>query len=155
MLSKERRASNDITNYSAQRPATIIRCKYSIHFTSEFYENLIISNFSAFNQNTNSERIEEFIDDNKALMRRMYGDSQTLKKSAKRKREATDFDGIPGVPDITAPYEDIVNLSSEYESHMGDSYFAKWRARRQANKANKPSKPNVELNPTSEPVSGR
>lgn len=85
----------------------------------------------------------------------MYGDSQTLKKSAKRKREAMDFEGIPGVPDITAPYEDIVNFSAEYESHMGDSYFAKLRARRQANKANKPSKPNVELNPTSEPVSGR
>lgn len=104
-----------------------------------------------------SERIEEFIDDNKALMRRMYGDFLTLKKSAsapKRKREATDFDGMPGVPDITAPFDDIVNLATDYES--GDSYFAKWRARRQANKANKsPTKPNVELNPTSEPVSGR
>lgn len=104
----------------------------------------------------NSGRIEEFIDDNKALMRRMYGDFLTLKKSSpsKRKREATDFDGVPGVPDITAPYDDIVNLATDYES--GDSYFAKWRARRQANKANKsPTKPNVELNPTSEPVSGR
>lgn len=103
-----------------------------------------------------SERIEEFIDDNKALMRRMYGDFLTLKKSVNRRRRDTmDYDGVPGVPDVTAPYEDIVNLSTDYEAHVGDSYFSKWRARRQATKANKSGKPNVELNPTTEPVSER
>lgn len=105
----------------------------------------------------NSERIEVFIDDNKALMRRMYGDFSTPKETPKRKRDTADYEGMPGVPDITAPYEDIVNLAKGYGSQVGDSYFAKWRTRRQANKAKKPTsaKPSGELNPTSEPVSDR
>lgn len=98
-----------------------------------------------------------FIDDNKALMRRMYGDFLTPKETPKRKRDTAEYDGLPGVPDITGTHEDIINISKDYESHIGDSYFSKWRARRQANKANKPppSKPSGDLNPTSEPVSER
>lgn len=93
-----------------------------------------------FNEYNFSYRIEEFIDENKALMRRMYGDFRTsnypetdteqpIEGSSKRKRNA------PGVPDITAPY--------------GDSYFDKWRNKRQSN-SDKPR-----LNPSTEPKSNR
>lgn len=88
-----------------------------------------------------SDRIEEFIDENKALMRRMYGDFQTTNSnrppdpedqtSPKRKRDA------PGVPDITAPH--------------GDSYFDKWRNKRQSDSnSDRPV-----LNPPTEPKSNK
>lgn len=76
-------------------------------------------------------------------MRRMYGDFQTSNfnrppepeqpqpESSKRKRHA------PGVPDITAPY--------------GDSYFGKWRSKRQtSSNSDRPA-----LNPPTEPKSNR
>lgn len=78
-------------------------------------------------------------------MRRMYGDFQTSnfnrppeteelpqpESDGKRKRDA------PGVPDITAPY--------------GDSYFGKWRNKRQSDtNSGRPM-----LNPPTEPKSNR
>lgn len=94
----------------------------------------------------------------------MYGDFRTTNRSMKRKREADEFNGIPGIPDITAPYDDILNLYSEHD-HIGDSYFGERRNKRQSsssnnnnnnnNKNKSPSRPNIGLNPSTEPTSGR
>lgn len=78
-------------------------------------------------------------------MRRMYGDfqpsdsnrppeskQQPQREFSKRKRDAP-----PGVPDITAPY--------------GDSYFGKWREKRQSDSnSDRPM-----INPPTEPKSNR
>ncbi|XP_058450663.1 protein spaetzle 3 [Malaya genurostris] len=93
------------------------------------------------------DKIETFIDENKALMKRMYGDFEMtsrnpppLQPSRKRKRhlqetddhftilpELMDLYGVPGSPD--AP-EMFVNGA-------GDSYFGKLRNKRQSqNRAN-------------------
>lgn len=81
------------------------------------------------------DKIEKFIDDNKALMRRMYGDfemstqygppSQTSSKKRKRHTDNFDFD-VPGVPDF------IGKPGFEPDADTkGESYFNKWRPKRQ------------------------
>ena len=107
------------------------------------------------------ERIEEFIDENKALMRRMYGDFRSTQfreppRQTKRKRDATNNDNAPGVPDITAPFNAKLNLYPDDTVTGGDTFFGHIREKRQAkqNKANqKPS--NQAPNPSTEPSSNR
>ncbi|XP_055303890.1 protein spaetzle 3 [Sitodiplosis mosellana] len=107
------------------------------------------------------ERIEEFIDENKALMRRMYGDFRSTQFreppiQTRRKRDATNYDNMPGIPDITAPFNAKLNLYPEDTVMGGDTFFGHIREKRQAkqNKANqKPSIPNP--NPSTEPSSNR
>jgi hypothetical protein len=106
------------------------------------------------------ERIERFIDENKALMKRMYGEftmsteygppsRETYDQPGKRnaKREATGGGGgaqadkkksmPPGVPDIhTAPGPDPV---AETGSSEGESYFSKLRHTRQSFRNNQSS----------------
>lgn len=92
------------------------------------------------------DRIENFIDENKALMRRMYGDFEMTTKygppgrGSKKKRSAMSFgadedflDEIPGIPDMIAPAgseQDPVR----HESSGGESFFAKFREKRQTNR---------------------
>lgn len=113
-----------------------------------------------------SDRIEEFIDENKALMRRMYGDfrtrdpiSSTDEPPTRRKRNTKLYENIPGVPDITAPFDADLNLIAADGSYAsGESYFGHWRSKRQTkpNKLNpSSSKPNPGSNPSTEPSSGR
>lgn len=90
-----------------------------------------------------SEKIERFIDDNKALMRRMYGDFEMnmdnggpRQQSKKRKRRFIDE------PDIFLPpgaYPSFV-ADDEVEPHdeeEGESYFGKLRNKRQSNQGNR------------------
>lgn len=103
------------------------------------------------------ERIEEFIDENKALMRRMYGDFRSTQFreppiQTRRKRDATNYDHLPGIPDITAPFNAKLNLYPDDTVMGGDSFFGHIREKRQAkqNKANqKPPNPNPSTEPTS------
>ncbi|XP_055837289.1 protein spaetzle 3 [Episyrphus balteatus] len=83
------------------------------------------------------DKIERFIDDNKALMRRMYGDfemnmdSGGPKQQTKRKRRFIDEPDIfipPGA--FPAVPEDI---DSDHEPDRGDTYFGKLRNKRQSN----------------------
>lgn len=99
-------------------------------------------------------------------MRRMYGDFQMtteygppLQQSNKRKRDASKSDYLPGVPDVFGSMDDIP--SPVEEKTAGDSYFSKWRSKRQANLKNNRNqnqgnaRPNVGPNPSTEPTSGR
>lgn len=119
-----------------------------------------------FHKHIHRDRIEEFIDENKALMRRMYGDFRSTQfreppQATRRKRDTkNDFDNLPGVPDITAQFNEKLNLYSDDETVVGgDSYFGHLRQKRQTNKTNKPNRergstlPNP--NPSTEPSSGR
>lgn len=113
------------------------------------------------------ERIEEFIDENKALMRRMYGDFRSTQfreppiPQTRRKRATKNVDNMPGVPDITAPFNAKLNLYSDDAVTGGDSFFGHIRDKRQSkvNKANQrnssTSPPNNNPNPSTEPSSGR
>jgi hypothetical protein len=119
------------------------------------------------------ERIEQFIDENKALMRRMYGDFEMLTQygpplpNSKRKRDIHSFENAtmpPGVPDFIGP---PVSESEPIEdtSPSGDSFFNEYRNKRQTNPnilrngipraTNGPTKPTIGLNPSTEPNSGR
>lgn len=123
-----------------------------------------------------SDRIEQFIDENKALMRRMYGDFEMVTEYGppreygppknKRKRE-TNFYFFnstmpPGVPDMIGP-PDII--SNDDTSGSGASYFEEYRNKRQTNpndfrstnqrSTNGPTKPTIALNPSMEPNTGR
>ncbi|XP_031627250.1 protein spaetzle 3 [Contarinia nasturtii] len=108
------------------------------------------------------DRIEEFIDENKALMRRMYGDfrSQQFREppiqTTRQKRDANKHDNLPGVPDITAPFNEKLNLYATDDTIGGESFFGHIRHKRQA-KQNKPNPkpPNSNSNPSAEPVSNR
>lgn len=114
------------------------------------------------------DRIEEFIDENKALMRRMYGDFRSTQfreppQATRRKRDAKhEFENFPGVPDITAAFNEKLNLYPNDDDAVvgGDSYFGQLRHKRQA-KTNKPNRergsslPNASPNPSTEPASGR
>lgn len=117
------------------------------------------------------ERIEQFIDENKALMRRMYGDFEMVTQygpplpNSKRKRDTSSFHNStmpPGVPDLIGPPEIIANND---ESGSGASYFEEYRNKRQTNPNNFRSgnqrstsgstKPTIALNPSMEPNTGR
>lgn len=117
-----------------------------------------------------SDRIEQFIDENKALMRRMYGDFEMITQygpplpNNKRKRDVNSFNNQtmpPGVPDLIGPPE-----TEDYVHNGGSaSYFTEYRAKRQTNQnfarngsqrnTNGPTKPTIGLNPSMEPNSGR
>lgn len=119
-----------------------------------------------------SERIEQFIDENKALMRRMYGDFEMLTQygpplpNSKRKRDTNSFHNStmpPGVPDLIGPPETDLNDDT---SGSGASYFDEYRSKRQTNPndfvrngnqrtTNGPTKPTIALNPSMEPHTGR
>lgn len=89
------------------------------------------------------DKIERFIDDNKALMRRMYGDFEMNmdpggpKKEAKRRRRFIDEPDMfipPGA--YPAVPEDI---DSDHEPDRGETYFGKLRNKRQStNRSPKP-----------------
>ncbi|PSN49898.1 Protein spaetzle 3 [Blattella germanica] len=101
------------------------------------------------------ERIERFIDENKALMKRMYGEftmnteygppsRETYDQPGKRnaKREATGVgqdkkkvSTAPGVPDVHTP----PGLDPVTESSGGESYFSKLRHTRQSFRNNQSS----------------
>lgn len=82
-----------------------------------------------------SDKIEKFIDDNKALMRRMYGDFEMTtsygpppQSTKKRKRHTDHFDfEIPGIPDLIGSPGDYPEPDQK-----GESYFKKWRTKRQS-----------------------
>ncbi|XP_013098035.2 protein spaetzle 3 [Stomoxys calcitrans] len=89
------------------------------------------------------EKIERFIDDNKALMRRMYGDFEMnmdnggpRQQTKKRKRRFIDEPDIflpPGAfPSFVADDE----VEPHAEEH-GESYFGKLRKKRQSNQGNR------------------
>lgn len=92
------------------------------------------------------DRIENFIDENKALMRRMYGDFEMTTKYGppsqrlKKKRSTMSFGGdedflddIPGIPDMIAPAGSDAE-PERHESSGGDSFFNKFRTKRQSNR---------------------
>lgn len=101
--------------------------------------------------NLHSNRIESFIDDNKALMRRMYGDFEMSTKygppttasstasTKQRKRQTDEFDAEkggslpPGVPDLITAFnaESMDDIPSPVVHSTGESYFSKWRSKRQ------------------------
>lgn len=71
-------------------------------------------------------------------MRRMYGDFRLkepkIPSNSKRKREASLHDHIPGVPDIEAPFGHDLNFFAADGSYAeGESYFGRWRNKRQLN----------------------
>lgn len=118
-----------------------------------------------------SERIEQFIDDHKALMRRMYGDfvldtsyGPPLPNS-KRKRDTTSFYNRtmpPGVPDLIGPPDLTDHPMDENEAGSGASYFEEFRTKRQTdpntyrNTGQRTTRPNnIPLNPSMEPHTGR
>lgn len=114
------------------------------------------------------ERIEEFIDENKALMRRMYGDFRSTQFREppiprRRKRDAKYDVNLPGIPDITAPFNQKLNLNPDDETVTGgDSYFGQLRSKRQSkiNKVNqagstRPNGPSANPNPSTESTTGR
>ncbi|GAB0091806.1 Protein spaetzle 3 [Sergentomyia squamirostris] len=97
------------------------------------------------------ERIETFIDENKALMRRMYGDFQMsneygppLQRIRKRKRSVDvnasskgdddewEWAEVPGVPDLIGPPGSEPEPLVDASSSGGDSYFTKFRSKRQS-----------------------
>lgn len=85
-------------------------------------------------------------------MRRMYGDFRVkepkIPANSKRKREASSRDHIPGVPDIEAPFgHDLTFFASDGSYAEGESYFGRWRNKRQSNTKSK-------LNPSSTKGSG-
>lgn len=119
------------------------------------------------------DRIEEFIDENKALMRRMYGSFQITTEygppiqttrygpplqNSKRKRDTRNVDHPPGVPDFFDTVDDV-----DDKAYNTGSYFSKWRNARQANEKfnnrsqsqGASSRPNVGPNPTIEPKTDR
>lgn len=131
-------------------------------FSSKFFKCL----FKIIHTHAFSDRIEEFIDDNKALMRRMYGDFRSTQfrepplPSSKRKRDAKNFDNIPGIPDITAPFNQKLDLNADDTVVGGDSFFGQIRQKRQskqnkANQRNPGTNPTNGPNPSTEPSSGR
>lgn len=121
-----------------------------------------------------SERIEQFIDENKALMRRMYGDFEMVTQygpplqNSKRKRDTSSFHNStmpPGVPDLIGPPEILSNDNDDDVIGSGASYFEEYRTKRQTNPnnfrngnqrtTNGPTKPTIALNPSMEPNTGR
>ena len=105
-----------------------------------------------------SERIEDFIDENKSLMRRMYGDfimsteygppkqntEYGLPRQRKKKRDTTDNlhtsdEGeesyLPGVPDYIGPPPGFEPDPVPMTTEKGESYFDHWRAKRQTNQS--------------------
>lgn len=110
-----------------------------------------------------SERIEEFIDENKALMRRMYGDFETIPEyglpnpgATRKKRQAANR---PRVPDILEPFEHMLPTGRprvpENVTPAGESFFHHLRDKRQNPIRGSPVRPNVGPNPSSEPHSSR
>ncbi|XP_054744627.1 protein spaetzle 3 [Anastrepha obliqua] len=94
------------------------------------------------------DKIERFIDDNKALMRRMYGDFEMnlepggpQSQTKKRKRRFIDDPDIfipPGAFPAFVP--DDGGSTEPHAEEAGESYFGKLRNKRQTNRnANKPS----------------
>ncbi|XP_037928870.1 protein spaetzle 3-like, partial [Teleopsis dalmanni] len=94
------------------------------------------------------EKIERFIDDNKALMRRMYGDFEMVldnkgprQQTKKRKRRFIDE------PDIFIPPGAFPAVIPDDETHphaeeAGESYFGKLRNKRQSSNQNRNSNKN-------------
>lgn len=88
------------------------------------------------------DKIERFIDENKALMRRMYGDfemnmdnggpKQQTKKRKKRFIDEPDIFIPPGVLPSVITENDAVGAHAE---EAGESYFGKLRNKRQNNQA--------------------
>ena len=83
--------------------------------------------------NFSSERIEQFIDENKALMKRMYGDFEMNEfapprkdSTYRRKRTATNHD----IPDGGPRFRD--DPKDDPHSGSGDSYFSNIRNTRQS-----------------------
>jgi len=116
------------------------------------------------------ERIEQFIDENKALMRRMYGDFEMFTQygpplpNSKRKRDTNGFVNItlpPGVPDLVGPPGS--DTPPHEDTGSGASFFHEYeRSKRQTNppfgkngNTNGPPRPTIGLNPSMEPNSGR
>lgn len=102
-------------------------------------------------------------------MRRMYGDFRSTQfreppPQRKRKRDTSNYDHLPGIPDITAPFNEKLNLYSDDDDddtmNGGDSYFGQMRQKRQTklNKQNREpgtARPNAGPNPSNESTSGR
>ncbi|XP_037805555.1 protein spaetzle 3 [Lucilia sericata] len=92
------------------------------------------------------DKIERFIDDNKALMRRMYGDFEMnmsdggpRQQTKKRKRRFIDEPDIflpPGVFPTFVPDDKV----EEHAEEQGESYFGKLRNKRQTNQGNRNAK---------------
>nr|CAD7415897.1 unnamed protein product [Timema cristinae] len=78
------------------------------------------------------ERIELFIDENKALMKRMYGEFQMSTEYGppreSRRTNKREAPSLPGVPDLHGP--PVVDPATDKQS--GESYFSKLRQTRQS-----------------------
>lgn len=93
------------------------------------------------------DKIERFIDDNKALMRRMYGDFEMnmsdggpRQQTKKRKRRFIDEPDIFLPPGVYPTFEPDDNAEPHAEE-QGESYFGKLRNKRQsANQGNRNAK---------------
>ena len=103
------------------------------------------------------DKIERFIDENKALMRRMYGDFEMnmsdggpRQQTKKRKRRFIDEPDIfmpPGVYPTFVPDDKVEGHAEE----QGESYFGKLRNKRQTNQGNNRNAkqaPNIPANGT-------
>ncbi|XP_073827436.1 spaetzle domain-containing protein 3 isoform X3 [Musca autumnalis] len=92
------------------------------------------------------DKIERFIDDNKALMRRMYGDfemnmdnggpNQQTKKRRRRFIDEPDIFLPPGAFPSFVADDDV----EPHDEEHGESYFGKLRNKRQANQGNRDGK---------------
>lgn len=83
------------------------------------------------------DKIETFIDENKALMKRMYGAFEAeseygsaLKQGKKRKRMLYDEDFLPDLEELWSSPGDLPN--PENVEPTGDSFFNKIREKRQS-----------------------
>ena len=101
---------------------------------------------------TNSDKIERFIDDNKALMRRMYGDFEITneygpptQQNRRRRRYLDDPDIF--IPPGSLPADKIHDDNADHVEH-GDSYFGKLRTKRQNSNTNNNNKNKNNQKPT-------
>lgn len=109
-------------------------------------------------------------------MRRMYGDFRsqqfqepprpTRRKRSTSQQQQFDDHHLPGIPDITAPFNKKLDLFIADDDTIsggagGDSYFGQMRKKRQSkpNKSNQrdsnSSRPSANPNPSTESSSGR
>lgn len=177
---KAHHALNDTINYFVRQRETAIHCKWwrriwiapFVYLCQQLTVESSVNKFVLFvcfsSISIHRDRIEEFIDENKALMRRMYGDFRSTQFreppiSARRKRDAKYDVNLPGIPDITAPFNQKLNLNPDDETVTGgDSYFGQLRSKRQSkiNKVNqagstRPNGPSANPNPSTESTTGR
>jgi hypothetical protein len=115
---------------------------FLLSFFSHFFENKSF-NSRRMETDAHSDKIESFIDENKALMKRMYGYFEAeneygsaFQQGNKRKRSAdSNPPNLPELDDIYFPPGEGPNPIYD-AGPSGDSYFSKLRSKRQSRNNN-------------------